>query len=102
GAMDDVRRAGRDRAEAVRVEHVSLHEAEVLVLCEVEARERVAVEVVEGDHLVPLDELAGERRADEAGAAGDEDPLALEHPPKPRSPVPGRSEAPSRAAPPRR
>src|SRR5581483_5951354 len=35
-----------------------------------------------GDHLVPLDELPREGRADEAGAAGDEDPLALEHPGK--------------------
>ena len=43
------------------------------------ARERVAVEVVGRDDLVLVDEPPRERRADEAGAAGDEDPLALKH-----------------------
>ena len=42
------------------------------------ARERVAVEVVEGDDLVVVDEPPRERRADEAGAAGDQDPLAAQ------------------------
>ena len=64
--------------EARQVEHVALHEAEVRMLAEVGARERVAVEVVERDHLVRVDEPAGERRPDEAGAAGDQDPLAAQ------------------------
>ena len=41
-------------------------------------RERVAVEVVERDDVVVVDEPAGERRPDEAGAAGDEDALAAQ------------------------
>ena len=45
----------------------------------VRARERVAMEVVGGDDLVLVDEAARERRADESGAAGDEDSLALKH-----------------------
>jgi hypothetical protein len=36
---------------------------------------------VERDLVVAIDESARERGADEAGAAGDEDPLALEHRP---------------------
>ena len=51
------------------------------------ARERVAVEVVDRDDLVVVDELARERRRDEAGAAGDEDPLALEHAPSVTTPI---------------
>ena len=71
-------RRARPRVSGVGVEDVALVEREVRVVGEVGARERVAVEVVERDDLVPVDELARERRADEAGAAGDEDPLALE------------------------
>jgi len=37
------------------------------------ARKRVSVEVVGRDDLVLVDEAARERRADEPGAAGDED-----------------------------
>jgi hypothetical protein len=48
------------------------------VLGEVGAAERVAVEVVDGDDLVVVDEATGQRRADEARAAGDQDPLAGE------------------------
>ena len=51
---------------------------EVRVVAEVGARERVAVEVVERDDLVVVDEPARERRADEAGAAGDQDLLAAQ------------------------
>ena len=67
----------RELVHALRVEHVRLVEREVRVLGERRAGERVAVQVVDGDDLVLVDEPAGERRADEAGAAGDEDPLAL-------------------------
>ena len=64
-AVDDVRRA-RPRARArVGVEHVGLVEAEVRVLGELRAGERVAVEVVDRDDLVVVDEAARERRADE-------------------------------------
>ena len=67
-SVDGVARRGR-RPGAKR---------EVRVLGEVGPGERVAVEVVERDDLVRVDELARERRGDEAGAAGDEDPLALQ------------------------
>ena len=63
----------------VRVEHVRLVEREVRVIGERRARKRVAMQVVGRDDLVLVDEAAGKRRADEAGAAGDEDPLALKH-----------------------
>ena len=62
----------------VGVEDVRLVEVEVRMLREGGAAQRVAVEVVESDHLVVVDEARRERRADEAGAAGDEDPLALQ------------------------
>jgi hypothetical protein len=42
------------------------------VVAELCPGERVAVEVVEGDDRVPVDELARERRADEARAARDQ------------------------------
>ncbi len=54
-------------------------EGVVRVVGELGAGERVAVEVVDRDDLVALDELARERRRDEAGAAGDQDPFAFEH-----------------------
>ena len=41
------------------------------------------MKVVVGDDLVLVDQLARERRADEAGAAGDEDPLPRQHRAKP-------------------
>ena len=63
---------------ASAVEDVRLVEREVRVLGERRAAERVAVQVVGRDHLVRVDEPSGERRADEAGAARDEDSLALE------------------------
>ena len=78
GGVDDVRRPGRASVSASPVEHVALEEAEVRVLAEVGAGERIAMEVVERDHLVRVDEPAGERRTDEAGAARDQDPLAGE------------------------
>jgi hypothetical protein len=81
GAMDDVRRPAGERGDRIEVEHVGLVEGEVRVVRERRARERVAVQVVERDDLVPVDELTRERRRDEARAAGDEDPLVLQHAP---------------------
>ena len=63
GAVDDVRGAPRELGEARAVEDVDLVEREVRVAGERRAGERVAVEVVGGDDLVRVDELAGERRA---------------------------------------
>ena len=45
--------------------------------CQLRPRERVAVEVVDRDHLVLVDESSREGRADEPGPAGDRDALAL-------------------------
>ena len=45
---------------ARQVEHVARHEAEVRVLAELGPRERIAVEVVERDDLVVVDEPAGD------------------------------------------
>ena len=76
GGVDDVRAAGHELGEPREVEHVPLDEPEVRVRLEVRPREGVAMEVVDGDHLVRVDEASRERRADEAGAARDEDALA--------------------------
>ena len=65
-------------ADGGRVEHVALDQLEVGMRAEVGALEAVAVEVVEGDDGVRVEELAREGRADEPGAAGDEDPLAFQ------------------------
>ena len=51
---------------------------QVRVVGEVRAAERVAVEVVNGDDLVVVDEAARERGADEARAAGDQELLAAQ------------------------
>ncbi len=59
-----------------RVEHVALHEREVRMLGERGAAERVAVEVVDGDDLVLVDEPPRECRPDEARAARDHDALS--------------------------
>ena len=115
-AVDEVRGAAGELLQPLAVEHVGLVEREVRVRGEVGAGQRVAVEVVHRDDLVAVDELAGERRRDEAGAAGDQDPLTLEHAAEAyvrsgrgrRGPGGGRRErsrprrAPRRAAPPRR
>ena len=76
GGVDDVRAAGHELGEPSEVEHVPLDELEVRVRFEVRPREGVAMEVVDGDHLVRVDEPSRERRADEPGAARDEDALA--------------------------
>ena len=75
GAVDDMRRARENLREPIRVEHVALHEAEVRMVPERRAAERVAVQVVDRDDLVLVDEAPRERRADEARAARDDDPL---------------------------
>ena len=46
------------------------------MLCERRTAQRVAVQIVDCDDLVLVDEPARERRADEAGAAGHDDALA--------------------------
>ena len=67
-----VARADSSRTQR-EVEHVALDEAEVRVLGEIGAGERVAVQVVEDHDLVLLDEAARERGADEARPARHED-----------------------------
>ena len=57
-AVNDVRRTARQLLDELRVEDVALVEAEVRVLGEVGAAARVAVEVVERDDLVRVDEAA--------------------------------------------
>src|SRR5712671_329407 len=59
----------------VCIEHVRLVEREVGMVGQIGRRQRVAVEVVERDDLVLVDELSPEGRRDEAGATGDEDAL---------------------------
>ena len=100
--VDDVRDALRRLRQARQVEDVAWHEPEVRVLAEVGAGERVAMEVVERDHLVVVDELPRERRPDEAGAAGDQDPLAAQSHAASVAAYPGRTVAPHdrRRAPP--
>src|SRR5205085_5336666 len=78
GRVNDVRRAAGELADRLGLEDVALDEGQVRVLGELGARERVAVEVVEGDDLVLVDEAAREGGRDEAGPAGDEDPFPLE------------------------
>ena len=77
-AVDDVRRALRELAHELGVEDVALDEGQVRVVGDLRRVERVAVEVVERDDLVVVDEPARERRGDEARAARDEDPLAAQ------------------------
>jgi hypothetical protein len=99
--VDDVRDAARRLLERLAVEHVPLDEREVGVPREVGALERVPMQVVERDDRVRVDESPAQRRADEAGAAGDQDPLALEHagesirrPETPPAAAPGADELP--------
>jgi hypothetical protein len=72
-AVNDVGRAVCELEHRVGVEHVSLVQLEVRMLAQVGAREGVAVQVVHRRHVVPIDEPPGQRGADEAGAAGDQD-----------------------------
>ena len=79
GAVDDVRRAARELVQRVGVEDVALDAASKFgwsarSVPESASRWRLSTATIS----FALDELARERRADEAGAAGDEDPLALE------------------------
>ena len=73
--MHDVCRPSEDVRQSIGVENVALDEREVRMLGEIRASERVAVEVVDRDDLVLVDEPPRKRRADEPGAAGDDDPL---------------------------
>ena len=77
-AVNDVGRAGKRVRELAGVEHVAFDEREVRVVCERRAAERVAVEVVDGDDLVVVDEPPRERRPDESRAAGDDDALSAQ------------------------
>ena len=67
----------RELLQLLGVEDVALVEREVRMVGELGAGEGVAVEVVDRDDLVLVDELPREGGGDEAGPAGDEDPLAL-------------------------
>ena len=78
-AVDDVRRAGERSPRAASASSTSpCDEREVRVVGERRAAERVAVEVVDGDDLVVVDEPPRERRADESRAAGDDDALSAQ------------------------
>jgi hypothetical protein len=77
-AVHDVRRARGEILQRIGVEDVRLMEVEVRMLRERRPAERVAVQVVQRDDLVRVDEPARKRRADEAGTAGDEDALPLQ------------------------
>ena len=81
--MHHVGRAARQLHQRLGLEHVDLVEREVRVLMQVSAGQRIAVQVVDRDDLVVLDEPPRERRRDEARAAGDHDSLPLEHEGKP-------------------
>jgi hypothetical protein len=73
-----MRRAGEELGEPGGVEDVAFLEVEARVSLELRAGERVAVQVVDGDHLVRVDEPSREGGPDEAGAARNHDALALE------------------------
>ena len=75
GGVDDVGASRGELGEPVEIEDVPLDEAEVGMPDELGARERVAVQVVDSNHLVRGHELLRERRPDEAGAARDQDAL---------------------------
>ena len=62
-----------------RKRKAKIAQLEVRVLGEIRSRERVPMEVVERDDLVPIDERARERGRDEPGPARDEDALSLQH-----------------------
>ena len=80
-AMDHDLAAVHRLARRLVIEHVALDEVQVLVILEVRELQRVAVQVVVDHDLVGLDELRDQVRADEAGAAGDADPLVSQcHP----------------------
>jgi hypothetical protein len=72
-------RAARKLLDGLRIEDVGLVEREVRMLAQVGSRERVAMQVVERDDLVVVEQLPREGRGDEPGAAGDEDALAAQH-----------------------
>src|SRR4051812_18937494 len=77
-AVDEGRRALRELAEGLCVEQVALRGREVGVLAEMGPQGRARVGVVGGVPLFAAAEGPGERRRDEAGAAGDEHALSLQ------------------------
>ena len=77
-AVDDVRYVSCKLAHELGVEDVAFLEREVRMLGEIRAGERVAVQVVERDDLVRIDQPAGERRSDEARPAGDQHAFAVQ------------------------
>jgi hypothetical protein len=80
GHVHDCVGAFCELAHERRVEDVALDEGQVRMVGQHRARQRVPVEVVEDDQLVLLDKPPRERRADESGAARDEDaPSAQRH-----------------------
>ena len=81
GRVGDRINRGGYKFDPIDVEDVALVEREVGMLGEVRPRQRVAVQVVERDDLVRIDQAPPERRRDEARAARDEDPLALQRHP---------------------
>ena len=76
GRVHEVRRATNDIGERGQIENVACHECDVRPIGELRAGERVPVEIVEEDDLVVVGEPPRERRADEARAARDHDPLS--------------------------
>ena len=74
--VDDVRGARGGLANGIRVEDVGFDEGQVRVLRQLAPGHRIAVQIVERDHLVVLDEASRQRRADEARPAGQEDALS--------------------------
>ena len=92
--VDEVRRASDDVGQGLGVEDVALDEGEVRMVCERGSAERVAVQIVERDDLVLVDEPARERRADEPRAARHDDPLSRQS--HAASLRPGRTNAQSR------
>ena len=75
-AMDNVRRSARELLHRVEVEDVRLVELEVRMLGERSTEQGVAVEVVQRNDVVCIDQAACKRRRDKAGAACDEDPFS--------------------------
>jgi hypothetical protein len=76
--VDDVRDALGGPRERGGVEDVAVHRLDVGVRREVGVAQRVARQVVVEDDAVVVDQPAGERAADEAGAARDQHAFAVE------------------------
>jgi hypothetical protein len=68
----------RSVSSYVWIHHVALDERQIRMAVEMRELDGIPVQIVVDDDLVGVDQLLGEMRADESGAAGDEDPLAGE------------------------